>query len=132
MHLFKSYRCTICFRCMGGKFTFKYYLMHKKLHLRFLQCSTYHKISPKYATCVVCIYILLSPHYISHHECKVFKMHFENVEASEKNRKNYSRAGDNIAPQGILKACQEDDSGITGLQYLRTSGESFSRWERIV
>lgn len=49
-------------------------------------------------------------------------MDFENVEASEKNCKNYSRAGDNTAPQGILKSCQEEDSDVTGLQYLRSSG----------
>lgn len=122
--------CNICFRSMGGKLTFKYYLMHKKLHLCFVPCSGYRKISPTYITCVVYIYVWLSPQYIFYHACKVFKMHFENAETSEKNCENYSRAGDNIAPQGILKACQEEDSDITGLQYLRTSRASFSRWER--
>lgn len=70
------------------------------------------------------------PQCTSHQDCKVFEMDFENVEASEKNCKNYSRAGDNTAPQGILKSCQEEDSDVTGLQYLRSSGGSFSRWER--
>lgn len=132
IHLFKSYRCNICFRSMGGKLTLKYYLIHKKLRFCFIPCSSYHKISPKYITCIVCIYVWLSPHYISHHACKVFKMHFETAETSEKNCENYSRVGDNIAPQGIFEACQEEDSDITGLQYLRTSGGSFSRWERTV
>lgn len=64
--------------------------------------------------------------------CKVFKMDFENAEGSENNCKNYSRVRDNTAPQGILKACQEEDSDLTGLQYLRSSGGSFSRWEGTV
>jgi len=59
-------------------------------------------------------------------------MEFENAEASEKNFKNYSRAGDNTAPRGILKACQEEDSDVTGLQYLSTSGGRFCRCERTV
>lgn len=130
MHLFKSYWCNIRFRFVGGKLTIKYYLMHKKLHVRFVPCSSYHEISPKCITCVVCVYVWLSPHYTSHHACKVFKMLFENAETSEKNCENYSRAGDNIAPQGILKACQGEDSDITELQYRRTSGQSFSRWKK--
>lgn len=40
-------------------------------------------------------------------------MNFENIEGSEKNCKNDSRAGDNSAPQGILKAPQKEDSDVT-------------------
>lgn len=46
-------------------------------------------------------------------------MNFENIEGSEKNCKNDSRAGDNSAPQGILKAPQKEDSDVTWLPYLR-------------